>query len=61
MVGEQNLDVRTVTMAISLTDCISDDGKRCADKIYDKIAKYAEKLVPVASEIESEFGIPIVN
>ena len=61
MVGEQNLDVRTVTMAISLADCISDDGKRCADKIYDKIARYAEKLVPVAAEIESEFGIPIVN
>ncbi|MBO4323558.1 MAG: PFL family protein [Clostridia bacterium] len=61
MVSEQNLDVRTVTMAISLNDCISDDANRCADKVYDKITRYAERLVPVVKEIESEYGIPIVN
>ena len=61
MIEEENLDVRTITMGISLLDCIDSDGKRARAKIYDKIMKSAEKLVPVGKQIESEFGIPIVN
>ncbi len=61
MIREENLDVRTVTMGISLFDCISDDRARLESKIYDKLTKTAEKLVPVAEEIEAEYGIPIVN
>ena len=61
MIEEENLDVRTITMGISLLDCIDSDGKRARAKIYDKIMRSAEKLVPVGKQIESEFGIPIVN
>ncbi len=61
MVDDQNLDVRTITMAISLMDCISDSAERCADRVYDKIAKYAEKLVKTGNDISMEYGIPIVN
>ncbi len=61
MIEEENLDVRTITMGISLLDCIDSDGKRARAKIYDKIMKSAEKLVPVGKQIENEFGIPIVN
>ena len=61
MIREENLDVRTVTMGISLFDCISDDRARLESKIYDKLTRTAEKLVPVAEEIEAEYGIPIVN
>ena len=61
MVREENLDVRTVTTGISLFDCVADDNKRLCEKIYDKITKTAENLVPVASSIEKEIGIPIVN
>ena len=45
MIREENLDIRTVTMGISLLDCVSDDEKRLCDKVYDKITRYAEKLV----------------
>ena len=55
------LDVRTITMGISLFDCTSDDVGRLCDKIYDKITKKAEHLVPVANEIEKFYGVPIVN
>ena len=61
MIEEENLDVRTITMGISLLDCIDSDGKRARAKIYDKIMRSAEKLVPVGNQIETEFGIPIVN
>ncbi|MBP5307992.1 MAG: PFL family protein [Clostridia bacterium] len=61
MVDDQNLDVRTVTMAISLTDCISDDGGICARKVYDKVSRYSENLVKVCGGIATEYGIPIVN
>lgn len=61
MIREENLDVRTVTMGISLFDCVSDDRARLESKIYDKLTKTAERLVPVAEEIEAEYGIPIVN
>ena len=61
MVDKQHLDIRTITMGISLLDCISEDPKRCCDKIYDKITRYAEHLVQTGHDIESEFGIPVVN
>lgn len=61
MVQAENLDIRTITMGISLRDCCSSDINKIADKIYDKIIHTAEKLVPVARELEAEFGIPIVN
>ncbi len=61
MISQQHLDVRTITMGISLRDCGHPDIKVCCDKIYDKICRYAEKLVKTGEDIESEFGIPIVN
>lgn len=61
MIDKQHLDIRTITMGISLLDCISEDTSRCCDKIYDKITRRAENLVKVGKDIESEFGIPIVN
>ena len=61
MIKQENLDIRTVTMGISLFDCISDDQKRLEAKIYDKITKCAERLVPTAEELEHTYGIPIIN
>ena len=61
MIDKQHLDIRTITMGISLLDCVSEDPKRCCEKIYDKICRRAEKLVQPGRDIESEFGIPIVN
>ncbi len=61
MIDKQHLDIRTITMGISLLDCVSEDAGRCCDKIYDKICRRAEKLVRTGEDIESEFGIPIVN
>lgn len=61
MVDDQNLDIRTITMGISLLDCCHNDGKQSRIKIYDKITKYAENLVKVGREIETEYGVPIVN
>ncbi|NLU25070.1 MAG: PFL family protein [Clostridiales bacterium] len=61
MIDKQHLDIRTITMGISLLDCICEDEKRCCDKIYDKITRQAEHLVKTGCDIESEFGIPIVH
>lgn len=61
MIREENLDIRTVTMGISLFDCISDDPDRLEAKIYDKITTRAKDLVRVAEELERTYGIPIVN
>ena len=61
MVDKQHLDIRTITMGISLLDCADEDMDRCCGKIYDKICSRAEKLVQTGCDIESEFGIPIVN
>ena len=61
MIDQQHLDVRTVTMGISLLDCCDPDPVRACRKIYDKITSSAENLVRVGEEIETEFGIPIVN
>ena len=61
MIREENLDIRTITMGISLFDCISDDPARLEAKIYDKITTSAKKLVSVAEDLERTYGIPIVN
>lgn len=61
MIDKRHLDIRTITMGISLLDCTDTDVNVCARKIYDKITKQAENLVKVGQEIEWEFGIPIVN
>lgn len=61
MIDHQHLDIRTITMGISLMDCCSPDAKVTAQKIYDKICRYAENLVPTGEAIERELGIPIVN
>ena len=61
MISEENLDIRTVTMGISLFDCISDDPERLKTKIYDKITGCAKNLVAVCEELEATYGIPIVN
>ncbi|MBR2011495.1 MAG: PFL family protein [Clostridia bacterium] len=61
MIREENLDIRTITMGISLLDCVSEDANRLCDKVYDKITKTAEKLVDTGVSIEREYGIPIVN
>lgn len=61
MVEMENLDIRTVTLGIHLEDCRSDELAQTKQKIRQKILRYAERLVPVADEIEREIGIPIVN
>ena len=61
MIREENLDIRTITMGISLWDCVSEDVDRFCDKIYDKITKRAEHLVTTGDDIEKMYGIPIVN
>lgn len=61
MIEEQNLDVRTITMGISLLDCASDDLDRLCDNIFNKITTVAKDLVATGRQIEKEFGIPIVN
>lgn len=61
MIDKQHLDIRTITMGISLLDCASEDVGRCCEKIYDKIAIRRKTSSGRASPIEREFGIPIVN
>lgn len=61
MIEKENLDVRTITLGISLLDCIDSDLDRLNDKIYNKITTAAKNLVATGEAIEKEFGIPIVN
>ena len=61
MIDQQHLDIRTITMGISLLDCVHPDIDVSCGKIYDKISRLAENLVRTGEDIESEFGIPIVN
>ena len=61
MIDHQHLDIRTITLGISLYDCADSDIKTCAKKIYDKICTKAEHLVETGNEIEREYGIPIIN
>ena len=61
MIDQQHLDIRTITMGISLLDCADTDIERSCTKVYDKICRLAGDLVRTGEDIEAEFGIPIVN
>jgi uncharacterized protein (UPF0210 family) len=61
MIDNENLDVRTITMGISLLDCIDSDIEKACDKIYDKICRYAGNLVETGESISKDFGIPIIH
>ncbi len=61
MIQDEHLDVRTITMGISLLDCCHSDVDVMCQKVYDKITRYAKNLVATGEQIEKEFGIPIIN
>ncbi|MBQ6714845.1 MAG: DUF711 family protein, partial [Clostridia bacterium] len=61
MIRQDNLDIRTITMGISLLDCADSDAKTACDKIYEKMTRLAGNLVKTGMDIESEYGIPIIN
>lgn len=61
MIRVHHLDIRTVTLALSLRDCCDTDVKTVGEKVYNKITKYAKNLVSMAQEIEDEYSIPIIN
>ena len=61
MIDNENLDVRTITMYISLLDCIDEDIDKASTKVYDKVCRYAQDLVKTGEDIEKEYGIPIIN
>ena len=61
MIQSENLDIRTITMGISLLDCIDSDCDKSCEKIYNKITRLAGNLVKVGEDIEKEYGIPIIN
>ncbi|MBQ7333933.1 MAG: PFL family protein [Clostridia bacterium] len=61
MIQEENLDIRTITMGMSLLDCADADIDRSCTKVYDKITRLAEKLVATGEDIEHMYGIPIIN
>ena len=61
MIDNENLDVRTITMGISLLDCIDEDIDKACTKVYDKICRSAKDLVKTGEDIQKEYGIPIIN
>ncbi len=61
MLDEENLDIRTITMGISLLDCIDASAQKTCDNIYDKITRTAKDLVKTGEDIEKDYGIPIIN
>ena len=61
MIQDECLDIRTITMGISLLDCIDTDIDKACEKVYNKIVSKASRLVPVGQQIEKELGIPIIN
>ena len=61
MIQDECLDIRTITMGISLLDCIDTDIDKACEKVYNKIVDKAHNLVPVGQQIEKEYGIPIIN
>lgn len=61
MIEQENLDIRTITMGISLIDCIDNDINSCCDKVYEKMTRLAGNLVKTGEDIENEYGIPIIN
>lgn len=61
MIQNENLDIRTITMGISLLDCIDPDIDKACEKVYDKVTRCAKNLVKVGEELETQYGIPIIN
>jgi len=61
MIDREKLDIRTITMGISLLDCCDGDGEKARSKMYEKIVRKAEKLVATGEDIASKYGIPIIN
>ena len=61
MIEKENFDVRTITMGISLMDCVSDNLQTLCDNIYNKITRLAKDLVSTGEQISKELGVPIVN
>ena len=61
MIQDECLDIRTITMGISLLDCIDSDIDKACNKVYEKIMRKAENLVKTGEQIEKEYGIPIIN
>ena len=61
MIEEQNFDIRTITMGISLLDCIDPDIDKAADKIYEKVTTKAANLVAVGDEIAAELGLSLIH
>ncbi len=61
MIRDEHLDIRTITMGISLLDCADESAERACEKIYDKITRYAKNLVKVGENISQKYGIPIIN
>ena len=61
MVNKQNLDIRTITLGLNLRGCASDTAQKTAANVYERMVSAAKNLVPTASQLEREFGIPIVN
>lgn len=61
MIDNENLDVRTITMGISLLDCVDEDIDRACTKVYDKICRYAKDLVKTGESISKDYGIPIIH
>ncbi|MBR3289452.1 MAG: DUF711 family protein, partial [Clostridia bacterium] len=61
MIQEENLDIRTITMGISLLDCCDSDMDRLCDRVYDKITRRAERLVATGEQMEKEYGVPIIH
>ena len=61
MIAQQNLDIRTITLGLSIRDCSDTDINRIAEKIYERLVRAAEQLVPTANQLAREYGIPIAN
>ena len=61
MIDKENLDIRTITMGISLKSCVDPDIDKACEKVYKKITTYAKDLVKVGNDIEDQYGIPIIN
>ena len=61
MIGEENLDVRTVTLGVNLNICANPDGDKMATAVYERLCRVAERLVPVANEVGARYGVEIVN
>ena len=61
MIQDENLDIRTITMGISLLDCADKDIDKSCEKVYEKICRCAKDLVKTGESIEKKYGIPIVN